>query len=778
MGTAIGDGSRVWFTTSHGILNEIYYPEVDTACLRDAGLLVTGPDGFFSEEKRDCTHAVEWLSAGVPAIVMRNSCKDGRYEIEKRLCTSPDYDAVLQHVRFTPHDRQASDYRITLLLSPHLGNHGAGNTGWIGSHKGQPILFASRGPQVLAVACSAPLVRCTTGFSGEEDAYHDVRANGRITRLYDRAENGNIALAAEIDIAACGGECTIAISIGNDADTAALHARAALYDTYESNERVYAAGWHKWQRSLVALDEEVGDTKPHLYRASTAVMKTHMSMNCDGGAIASLSVPWGNTRGDGDLGGYHLVWPRDMVETAGGLLAAGAHTEMRAMLRFLAVTQEESGRWPQNMWLNGTPFWNAMQLDECAFPILLVDQARREKALSAELIARCWPMVKRAALYVALHGPATEQDRWEENAGYAPFSLAVAIAGLLCAADMADNDDDLALGTYLRDTADRWNADIEHFTYATGTPLAAAHDVDGYYVRIGSAAPADIAAPTSGRMQVKNRPGGVAELNRWEVVSIDALALVRFGLRSAHDARITNTVRVIDALLRRETETGPTWLRYNEDGYGEHEDGSAYDGTGIGRGWPLLAGERAHYEVAAGNLAEAHRLAAVLRAQANAGAMLPEQVWTAADIPEHELFNGQATGSAMPLVWAHSEYVKLLRSLREGHVFDCPPQTLARYVNATNTPRVGVWRFDWQVPKCVAGRPLRLDFNRSVLVHWSTDAWATHTDSESVAIGGSVHTVELPAAVLVAGAVVQFTLYWRDSGVWQGKDFSVEVRAT
>ncbi|MEP6833219.1 MAG: glycoside hydrolase family 15 protein, partial [Gemmatimonas sp.] len=777
VGTALGDGSRVWFTCSHGILNEIYYPEIDTACLRDAGVLVTGPNGFFSEEKRDCTHAVESIVPGVPAIIMRNTCVDGNYEIQKRICTSPDYDAVLQHIRFTPHHGSLTDYRVTLLLSPHLGNHGSGNTGWIGTHKGEPILFASREPFVLAVACSAPMVNRTATFAGPEDAYQDVRANGMITRVYERAENGNIALACELDLSESNGECTIAISIASEAATAAIHARAALYDAYEINERRYVKGWREWQDALMPLDEPVALSKPHLYRASTAVMKTHMSMNCDGGAIASLSVPWGNTKGDGDLGGYHLVWPRDMVETAGGLLAAGAHHEMRSMLRFLAVTQERDGRWPQNMWLSGAAYWGGMQLDETAFPILLVDLARRENALVHGTLEQSWPMVRRAATFVVMHGPQTEQDRWEENNGYAPFSMAVAIAGLLCAAEIADLMAESEFASFLRDTADAWNDSIEHFTYARDTELARQHGVDGYYVRIGSAAFADIANPTAGTIQVKNRGGEQSDIDRAALISVDALAYVRFGLRSAHDPKIVNTLKVIDAMLKCETDTGPTWLRYNEDGYGEHEDGSAYDGTGVGRGWPLLAGERAHYEIAAGNIEGATHLASVMRAQANAGAMLPEQVWNAPDIPELELFNGEATGSAMPLVWAHSEYVKLLRSLHEGRVFDTPVQTVERYVNNSNTPRVCVWRFDARVAECVVGRDLRLDFEEPASVHWSVDGWTTTTDSLATQIRPGLWSVELPLAALEARATLKFTVFWVEEKRWVGEDFSVTLAA-
>jgi glucoamylase len=774
VGTALGDGSRVWFTASHGILNEIYYPEVDTACMRDAGFLVTA-DGFFSEEKRDCTHAVEWYRPGVPAFLLHNVCNAGRYEIEKRVCTSPEYDVVLQHIRFTPHIGVLSDYRMTLLMSPHLGNHGAGNTGWTGRHKGHPILFAMRDSLALAVACTAPFVNSTAGFAGPNDAWNDVRNNGRLTGIYDRAENGNIAMAAEINLADAGGEFTIAISFGGDPDIAAMHARAALFDSYEETERRYVASWQRWQQTLMPLDEPVALTKPHLYRASTAVMKTHMSMNCDGGAIASLSVPWGSHKGDGDLGGYHLVWPRDMVETAGGLLAAGAHKEMRAMLRFLAITQEDDGHWPQNMWLNGTPFWHGVQLDEAAFPMLLVDQARRGGAITAAQVAQCWPMVQRAAVYVAMHGPATEQDRWEENAGYSPFTMAVEIAGMLCAADLAELRQKPAFAKYLRETADDWNANIERYTYAEGTPLAQRLGVDGYYVRIGSANVASAGAPTRATVPVKNRAGEASSISAWQLVATDALALVRFGLRSATDPRMLNTVKVIDALLLRETNTGPTWLRYNEDGYGEYDDGRPYDGTGIGRGWPLLAGERAHYEIAAGNFDEAIRLAAVMRAQAGQGALLPEQVWDGPDIPDVELFNGEATGSAMPLVWAHAEYVKVLRSLHEKRIYDCPPQTCARYIERTNVARIAQWRREVPISVIRAGRTLRIDSTAAVMVHWTADGWVTTTDTESVQVVDALFVVELPTAALPSGTAVTFTLFWLSEHRWEGCDFEVKV---
>jgi glucoamylase len=775
LGTALGEASRVWFTASHGILNEIYYPEVDMACTRDAGFLVSAADGLLSEEKRHCAHAVEWRSPGVPAFRLTNSALDGRYLIEKRICCAPDYDAVVQHTHFDPTNGRLEDYFLTFLISPHLGNRGRGNTAWLGDHKGVPLLFAQREGWSLAVACSAGWGRRSAGFVGRSDAWNDLRENGRMTWQYDRAENGNVAIAGEIDLHACGGTFLITIGFGSDPETAAVHARSALVASYDDTERRFAEPWVAWQQSLRRLDEPEEESPLNHYRASTAVMKTHTSMNSAGGVIASLSVPWGTSKSDGDLGGYHLVWPRDMVETAGGFLAAGATADLEWMLRFLAVTQESDGHWPQNMWLNGVPFWNGLQLDEAAFPVLLVDLARREGVLDVDM-ARCWwPMARRAASYVARMGPATQQDRWEEDAGFSPFSLAVSVSALVVAAEYADEAGEPDVARYFRDTADDWNESIERWTYAADTPLSARLGVRGYYVRIGSADTADAASPVHGFVPIKNRTGDRSSVDASELVSTDALALVRFGLRSPNDPRIQDTVLVIDALLRRDTLTGPVWHRYNEDGYGEHDDGSAFDGTGTGRGWPLLAGERAHYELALGNRAEAERLASVIRAQTSAGGLIPEQVWDAPDIVELELFNGRPAGSAMPLVWAHAEYVKLLRSLRDGRVFDCPAQSAARYVTSTNVPRVALWRFTLQRRGIPTGRNLRLDTLAPARVRWSADAWTTWDDLSSMDLGVGVYTTELPTAILAPGTTVHFTFYWPDVDRWEGSDFAVII---
>lgn len=427
------------------------------------------------------------------------------------------------------------------------------------------------------------------------------------------------------------------------------------------------------------------------------------------------------------------------------------------------------------MWLDGTPYWTGIQMDETAFPILLVDLANREKALKPDDLKRLWPMVKKAAGFLVKYGPVTVQDRWEEDPGYSPFTLAVEISALLVAADLADLNDEPLIGDYLRETADSWNASIERWIYATGTDLARQVGVDGYYVRVSPPDVADAMSPSEGFVPIKNRPPDVGSHQAGSIVSPDALALVRFGLRAADDPHIVNTVKVIDALLKTDLPYGPGWHRYNEDGYGEHADGSPFNGTGIGRVWPLMAGERAHYELAAGNVDEAIRLLHVLEASAGQGNLIPEQTWDSPDIPEKELFFGKPSGSAMPLVWAHAEYVKLLRSLRDGRVFDMPPQTVKRYIKDKTSSNLVLWRFDEKRVTMPVGKTLRIELLAPATVHWTVDNWQTINDTETRQIDLGLHLADLPLEHQPANSRVIFTFHWGPDNGWENTDFAVQI---
>ena len=772
VGTALSPVSRVWFTLSHGILDEIYYPRVDQACTRDFGLIVTDCDGFFAEEKRDCTYELTRLEDGVPAFHLINTHVGGRFRIHKHVLSDQRADVVVQKIRLEVLD--GSRLRLFALLAPHLVNAGAHNTAWLGEYKGHRFLFAEGGETRLALGCSIEFAARSVGFVGISDGWQMLHRDGCLTTEYDRAADGNVALCAEI----CDPETEfrLALGFGRTAPEAGFRVRASLQTPYHRQLEEYAMHWRSWQAQLHSLDRKVDGQ--NVYRISTTVLRCHESPTFPGGLIASLSIPWGGSKGDDDLGGYHLVWPRDLAQTAGALLACGANDEVTRVVRYLRAIQEDDGSWPQNCWLDGTPYWHGLQLDECAFPVLLLEMAYREGVLARPMLPAYLPMITRACGFIIKHGPRTGQDRWEENAGYTPFTLAVVIAALLAAADLVEAAELDGIASYLRDTADAWNEQIEDWIYVSDTRLAHEVGVNGYYIRIAPEVPGEARAELRGLVEVRNRFAGTCDLEADDLVSTDALALVRFGLRAADDPRMVDTVKVIDHVLKVDLPYGPGWKRYNGDGYGEHDDGTAYNGVGVGRPWPLLAGERAHYELAADHRAEAERLLSVLESGASDGKLLPEQVWDAEPIPDKELLPGRPSGSAMPLVWAHAEHIKLLRSLEDGRIFDRPPQPVRRYLRDNHQARVRTWRPDWRTPSVPAGRMLRLDLPEPCLVHWSNDGWKTRNDAETTDTQLGIYSVELPVDGLAPGQSIVFTWKWLGSDKWLGQDHTVMLDAS
>ncbi len=773
VGTALSTTSPVWFTLSHGILNEIYYPRVDSACTRDFGLIVTGPDGYFSEEKRDCFSETRPFDGGIPAYAIVNTAKDDAYRIEKHVVTDPQRATVLQQVTFTALKGSHRDYRVTALLAPHLVNAGKLNSAWIGTFEGRQVLFASGRSRYLALICDAPWQAVSAGFVGFSDGWQQLQKTGRLSQQYARADDGNVALAGEIGFSETQQTVTLALGFGQTEHEAAACALQSLRDGFSKARDHYIANWRKWQDGLQPLDRDTHDGI-NTYRVSTSVLASHRAADRHGAVVASLSIPWGFSKGDDDLGGYHLVWPRDLVETAGGFLAAGDAQEALAILSYLRDVQQPSGRWPQNLWLDGKPYWPGVQMDECAFPILLADMLHRHGHLDLHALQAFLLMIRNAASYILANGPATCEDRWEEDAGYSPFTLAVEIAALLAAADLLELASDERDARHLRETADCWNEQIEAWTFSGNTDLCAELGIAGYYVRIAGPGATDIAAPT-GNTAIRNRMPDRALLPADTVISPDALALVRFGLRAPDDPHILDTIKAIDHSLRAELPQGPLWYRYNDDGYGEHADGEAFNGVGIGRPWPLLAGERAHYELAAGNREAAESLLTTLERSAGSGGLIPEQIWDGPDLPEHELFHGRPSGSAMPLVWAHSEHIKLLRSLADGAVFDMPPQGVERYIKGKTGSTLRIWRFNNRLSVIPAGKLLRLELPASATVHWSLDDWATVNDTPTRETGLDGHVADLPLQDAAAGSAIVFTLFWIEAGQWENRNFTVRI---
>ncbi|RUY05042.1 glucan 1,4-alpha-glucosidase, partial [Mesorhizobium sp. M7A.F.Ca.CA.004.04.1.1] len=357
VGTSLSPAGRIWFTISHGILNEVYYPRVDSACTRDLGLIVTGPGGYFSEEKRDAGHTIEPFEDGVPAYRLVNTANDGAWRIEKRILADPERPALLQEITFTALKGVPGDYRVYALLAPHLVNAGMGNTAWVGEHEGKPMLFASGRGSCLALASSLPWRTGSAGYVGFSDGWQQLHNTGELDAAYQRAEDGNVALTGEIGFSATRTKALLALGFGATPEEAAEHAFASLKQGFEPAANSYLQNWRNWQKGLLPLDDRHAVPGINFYRTSTAVLATHRSIATPGAAVASLSIPWGFNKGDDDLGGYHLVWPRDLVETAGGFLAAGDAASALQILDYLSSIQQPDGHWPQNAWLDGSAYW-------------------------------------------------------------------------------------------------------------------------------------------------------------------------------------------------------------------------------------------------------------------------------------------------------------------------------------------------------------------------------------------------------------------------------------
>jgi glucoamylase len=256
-------------------------------------------------------------------------------------------------------------------------------------------------------------------------------------------------------------------------------------------------------------------------------------------------------------------------------------------------------------------------------------------------------------------------------------------------------------------------------------------------------------------------------------VSMDFLQLVRFGLRSAQDPLITASVKVADALLKVDTPSGACWYRYNGDGYGEHDDGSAFDGTGRGRPWPLLSGERGHYELCCGH--DPLPLLIAMTRMASSGGMLPEQIWDAAPIPARGLEPGRPTGAAMPLVWAHAEYLKLVASRALRRPFDRPESVWQRYRGERPPLTHVLWCEQAQATQLPEGCTLTIALRDAGIIRWGLDGWQDVREQSTSANSLGLHLLAIDAPRLRAGRTIDFT--FRKGAQWVGRDFHLQVVA-
>jgi glucoamylase len=752
LGTAYHTSCRVWFTLSHGIVNEIYYPSVDQPNTRDLQFLVSDGETFCHEEKRDLCHRIEYPEQDCVLYRITNSDRNGRYRLIKQVLADPHRSVVLMHTVLEVLDPSLrGKLRLYALLAPHIGRQGAGNSGWCSDVGGNALLHAKRENVHLVMGCSSGFSRRSVGYVGASDGWQDLTTNFKMDWEFNRADLGNIALTGEI-VPAGSDAFTVAIAFGESCQSTVAKLMQSLAEPFDMHRESYV---RQWQRTMVNpkydYREHTADAG-HLYRLSRCILLAHEDKVFQGALVASMSIPWGETKSDDDLGGYHLVWTRDLVQSATALLGTGqTGTPLRALI-WLAAIQGADGRFPQNSWIDGNAYWSGVQLDEIAAPILLAWRLLREGVT----LSRFNPdtMILRAAAYLIRQGPVTAQERWEENAGYCPSTLATVIAGLVCAAELTKIGSGKDAADFILQYADWLAAHVEEWTVTTVGELV--EGLPRHYIRINPTDPElpdPHADPNITMLNVSNGGGLHPARN---VVGGDFLQLVRLGIRAASDPIVCDSITVIDRVLKVDLPQGACWRRYNHDGYGQKEDGSAFDGTGVGRAWPILTGERGHYELAVGN--DPKPYIAAMEGFANEGGMISEQLWDVKDLPNRELWRGRPTGAAMPLCWSHAEYLSLVRSTHDGVCFDRVEPAYLRYVANPVKQMYEMWSERHRIRRMPSGRILRLIVTTNATILWSDDNWATINRTECTYVSAlGLWFADLPTDSYADGSVVEFT---------------------
>ncbi|SEM03127.1 glucoamylase [Stigmatella aurantiaca] len=665
-GTSRSEASRVWFTLgSRGELTEVYYPTLSTPSVRDLRFVVSDGRTFAELEHEASESRVERVDPRSLTFRQVNTARSGKYRLTKTYVTDPERHVVLIQVRFEA--LSGGPYTLHVLYDPSLSNDGMDDTGT----RQDQALIAADGTSASALLASPALTRPSSGYLGVSDGWSDLQSDFTQDWEYSAPTAGNVVQTARLEVDGQDRqEVTLALGFGTTGDEAHTAARDSLASGFDTVAERYAAGWHGY---LDGLPRAPASAQPWqaTYDVSLMVLAASEDKTYRGAFVASPSMPWvwGNGEVERPSGPYHLVWSRDQYQVATALLAAGDRAGAgRALDHLFQVQQKPDGSFPQNAEVNGKPRWGSLQLDEVALPLVMAWQLGRTDA------ATYTAHIKKAADFLLANGPVSPQDRWENQGGYSPGTIAAEIAGLVCAADLARRNGDTASAERYEATADSWQQQVDAWTVTTNGPLAP----HPYYLRVTKDGNPNAATVYS------LGDGGPSAVDQRQVVDPSFLELVRLGVKPAKHPAIVQTLPVVDAQLGVQTPQGLLWRRYNHDGYGETREGGEWfisepdTGKTFGRAWPIFAGERGEYALAAGLPAEGYL--ATMAGSRNAGYMLPEQVWDGRPPTGQPGFvAGQGTFSATPLLWTHAQFVRLAWSLQAGYPIEQPAVVACRY---------------------------------------------------------------------------------------------------
>jgi glucoamylase len=666
-GTATGTASKVWYTLSRGKLNDVYYPRIDTPSIRDSQFVVTDGRTFTDREDVDARSRVVLLDDRSLTYRLVNTATSGRWRITKTFVTDRRRSTVLQKVRFE--SLTGRPLKLFLLHDPALNMSGNDDTGRTGAGG---ALLSTDGAVSSSVLTRPRMTRTSSGYHGESDGWRDLRDDHRMDWTYTAAEKGNVVQTGRVPVNGLRGSrsFTMAVGFGDTEEAAASTAALSLRTRFARHRAAYDAGWHRYLDRHRSVPASMKRWRTE-WNVSAMVLAASEDKTYRGGFVAAPGRPWAWANELQDLAVYHAVWSRDLYQIATGILAVGDNAAANRMLDYLWTYQQRAdGSFPQNSRLDGTKVFGDLQMDEVALPIVLAHQLGRTGAED-------WAKVKKSADFVVANGPSTPQERWENIGGYSPNTIAAEIAGLLCAADIAERNGDPTSAATYRATADSWQQRVESWTATTNGP----YDPKPYYLRVTKNGDPDQGT------QVQISDGGPL-IDQRRVVDPSFLDLVRLGVKPAADATVRSSLRVVDDQLGYRTENGPFWHRASFDGYGERRNGTQWEpvptgsGETLGRGWPLLSGERGEYALLAGNRGFARRLLDTMgRAADGRSHLMSEQVWDKRPpVGTSARFRaGEPTMSAMPLAWTHAQFLRLAAGIAAGAPVETPQVVACRY---------------------------------------------------------------------------------------------------
>jgi glucan 1,4-alpha-glucosidase len=712
LGTARNTSSKVWFTVANGVLSDVYYPTADNTNVETLQFIVTDGLTFTDLQARDMTYTVSAPDSRSLACRVTSTAKSGRYQITTDYLTDPSRNTVLMHSSFVPVSGTLLNYHLYVRYDPSINGNGGGGSGNGGGDSGVidtstghklPVAFDTRTtsqafnrtyavPVYSALDASTPFTQVSNGFVGVgSDGQVQLDATHTLGVTYDSASNGNLVQTTQVDLSS-GGDFSLALGFGTTQGDAVMAAEGTLGAPFGQVRKAFSADWHAYDATLIAPPARMAGTIPPQWRQlvdeyymSANVVKASEDKTFPGAIVASLASPWGQAISAGDpnnlfFGSYREVFARDLYEAWTSLMVDGDLQTARDALSFLLNRQQlADGSMPRNSLLNGqvAPDSFGSQLDEAAYPLIMASQLGVTDATLYQ------NHIHPAIDFVIAHGPAFGVERWEEQSGYSPSTIAAEVAGLIAGAGLADANGDTQTARIARGAADDWQRSLPGWAVTLNGPLAA----HPYYIRLSKNADPNSAF-------TYNLGNGGPNLDQRSVIDQGFLEMVRLGLTSASDPTIAESLPVVDATIKADTSTGAGFHRYNGDGYGDRSsDGRPWapSGQGTGHLWPVLGGERGEYEIATGSAASALIRLEAMQGGASGVGLIPEQVWEGPDLAASPFGsdpttasigfrNGSAAGSASPLTWSAAQYVRLMRDLAAGRILEQPTDTANRYV--------------------------------------------------------------------------------------------------